>query len=178
MIEKENLNLAPFYYVDSMKIIDDPIESFDELMKYDKEKTEVELFLKDCSLKDFLWIIMSLFKDQYANGALLSALITETIQKEEKEDGNLYSKRSLYRNDVKAFQFKYNTEDHFEYLVFEISDLLEDITDAVEDLLNDKQYLKNNHRYILNSDSGIDYIEASPSFFKLKANMKRSKRFH
>lgn len=177
-MKKENLDLSPFYYVDSMKIIDDPIESFGELMKYDKEKTEVELFLKDCPLKDFLWVIINLFKNQYANGALLSALIAETLQKEKIEDGNLYRKRSLYRNDVKAFQVKYNTEDHFEYVAFEISDLWDNITDTIENILSDKQYLKNNQRYILNSDSGIDYIEVSPSFFKLKANMNKSKRFH
>jgi uncharacterized ubiquitin-like protein YukD len=45
---KENLDLEVFYYVDPMRIIDDPVESFNELMKYDKEKTAIEIFLKDC----------------------------------------------------------------------------------------------------------------------------------
>jgi hypothetical protein len=39
-----------------------------------------------------------------------------------------------------------------------------DITDTIEDILSDQQYLKNNNRYILNPDSGIEYMEASPSF--------------
>lgn len=51
-------------------------------MKYDKEKTEIELFLKSCNLKDFIHIIITIFKDKYANGSLLGALISETIKKE------------------------------------------------------------------------------------------------
>lgn len=177
-MEKENLDLEVFYYVDPMRIIDDPVESFNVLMKYDKEKTAIEMFLKDCHLKDFLWVIITLFKNQYANGALLSSFISETVEKEKKADGILYHQRNQYRNDVKSLQFKYDSEDHFEYLVFEIPELLEDITDTIEDPLSDQRYLKNNNRYVLKSDSGIDYIEASPSFFKLKANMNKSKRFH
>lgn len=177
-MRKEDLNFAPFYDVEPMKIIDDPIESFNEFMKYDKEKTDVELFLKECNLKDFLWVIITLFKDNFANGALLSALISETKEKEEKSDGNIYKKINRYRNDLKSFQVKYNTEDHFEYLAFEIPDSLEDIVDTIEDILSDKKYVKSQNRYVLNSKSGIEYIEASPFFFKLKANMKISKRFH
>ena len=136
------------------------------------------MFLKDCHLKDFLWVIITLFKNQYANGALLSSFISETEEREKKADGILYHKRNQYRNDVKSMQFKYDSEDHFEYLAFEIPELLEDITDTIEDPLSDQRYLKNNNRYVLKSDSGIDYIEASPSFFKLKAYMNKSKNFH
>lgn len=177
-MEKEKLNFEPFYDVDSIKIIDDSVESFNELMKYEKEKTDVELFLKDCEFKDFLWVVITLFKDKYANGALLSALISETILKEEKSNGKLYHKRSHHRNDLKSLQFKYNNEDHFEYLTFEIPSLLPDITETVEEILNGKNYLKDKNRYTLVSNSGIDYIEISPTFFKLKANMNLSRRFH
>lgn len=177
-MKRESLDLEVFYYVEAMKIIDDPIESINELMKYDKEKTEIELFLKSCSLKDFIRVIITIFKDKYANGSLLGALISETIKKEKKSDGVLYTKKFEYRQELKSLKFKYNRNDHFEYLEFNITTPFTQIDQIIEESLMGKNHSKNGDKYILNSGSGIEYIEATPSFFKLGANMKISKKFH
>lgn len=177
-MKKENLNFEAFYHVEPMKIIDDPIESINELMKYEKEKAEVELFLKGCDLKDFIEIIITIFKDKYANGALLGSLISETIQKEKKSDGVLYVKEFQSRKDLESLKFKYNENDHFESMEFGIVRPFTQIDDIVEKSLMGKHYSKNGDRCIVHSDSGIEYIEATSDFFKLGANMKISKRFH
>ncbi|WP_144281423.1 hypothetical protein [Chryseobacterium echinoideorum] len=177
-MKREKLNFEPFYYVEPMRIIDDPMESFKELMKFDEEKTEIENYLKHCTLKDFIWVIVAIFKNEYADGALLSSFISKTITKEKKTDGVLYFKETQYRKDLKSLKFKYNIEDHFEYLEFEFVNPFAQITNTVEEYLIGKNYSKNGDKYTVNSDSGIEYIEATPTFFKLKANMKKSKRFH
>ncbi len=177
-MKREELNLEPFYYVEPMRIIDDPDESIEAFFKYDKENTEIENFLKDCALKDFIWIIIATFKNNFANGALLSSMISKTLQRQVVSNGTLFIKELSYRNDLKSLRFKYNKDDHFEYLEFEIVTPFMAINNAVEEALNGKSYSKNGNQYILNSDSGIEYIEATPTFFKLKANMNKSKRFH
>ncbi|MCS4304502.1 hypothetical protein DRF65_02090 [Chryseobacterium pennae] len=174
----ENLDFGAFYYVEAMKMIDDPIESVNEFMKFEKEKTEIELFLKDCSLKDFIGVIITIFKDKYANGALLGALISETIQKEKQLNEILYVKKFQYRDDLKSLKFRYNEDDHFESLEFDIIIPFTQISHIIEESLMEKKYSKNGDKYILDSDSGMEYIEATPTFFKLGANMKVSKKFH
>ncbi|MFZ4930620.1 hypothetical protein [Chryseobacterium sp. Mn2064] len=177
-MKRESLDFEVFYYVEPMKIIDDPIESINELMKYDNEKTEIEVFLKSCSLKDFISLIISIFKDKYANGSLLSALISHTIQKQKKSEGILYTKTFLYRSDLKSLKFKYNRNDHFEYIEFNMITPFTQINQTIEESLAGKNYSKNGDKYILHSSSGIEYLEATPTFFKLGANMKISKKFH
>ncbi|MGH1519956.1 hypothetical protein [Chryseobacterium sp. JK1] len=177
-MNKESLNFEPFYEVEPMRIIDDPVQSFNELMKYDKEKTEIEMFLKDCSIKDLIWVIITLFKDKYANASLLGALVSTAGQKEEKADGVLFHKKFQYRNDLTSLQFKYDKNDHFEYLEFEIIEQFENIHSIIEEALSGKTYVKKANSYILNSNSGIEYIEATSTFFRLNANMKMSQKFH
>lgn len=177
-MKREELNLEPFYYVEPMRIIDDPDESLEFIFKYDKEKTEIENFLKDCNLNDFIWVIITTFREKYASGSLLGAQISDTIQEEKSMNGTLYSDKFNHRKDLDNPKYKFNKDDHFEYLEFEIVPPFMAINNAVEEALNGKSYSKNGNQYILNSDSGIEYIEATPTFFKLKANMNKSKRFH
>lgn len=177
-MKRENLNFEPFYYVEPMRIIDDPIESINEFMKYDKEKNDIKLFLKDCSVKDFIWAIITIFRDKFADGALLGSFISNTSQKQPVLNEALYIKKPSYRHDLKNFKFKYNSDDHFEYLEFELVNPLTQITNIVEESLTGKNYSKNVNKYLLISDSGIDYIEVTPYSFKLSANMEKSKKFH
>lgn len=177
-MKREDLDFEPFYYVEPMRIIDDPDESIKEFFKYDQEKTEVKNFLKDCTLNDFIWVVIHIFKNEFADGALLSSFISAIIQKEKQSDGMLYFGKFYHRKDLKNHKCKFNQDDHFEYLEFEIVSPFSQINSAIEDALSGKNYSRSGDKYILTADSGIEYIEATPTFFKLKANMKKSKRFH
>ncbi len=178
-MKREDLNFEPFYYVEPPIGINDEVGAAAEyLFKYFEEKKEVELFLKECSLDDFIWVIINLFKHKYARGSLLGAIISETIQEERRPDGVLYFDKFYFREDLDNPKYKFNQEDHFEYLEFDIVNPFPQINAAVEEALSGKQYTKEGDRYILTSDSGIEYIEATPNHFKLKANMSKSKRFH
>lgn len=178
-MNKEQLNLEPFYYVEPMRIIDnDPDATFEFFYKYDKEKEKIKDFLKQSSLDDFLWVIISVFKDEFGDGALLSSFISETVSKEDVSNGLIINKKPLHRNDIKSLKFKYTDEDYFDWLEFEITNPLVNIDTIIEEVLAEKEFTKNGNTYTLESNSGIDYINVTPTFFKLKANEAKAKRFH
>lgn len=177
-MKKEDLNFEPFYYVEPMKIIDDPLLSSNEFFKYENEKSEIEHFLKNCSLKDFIWVIISIFKNKFANGALLGTLISETIQKNKNKGGTLFIKKMIFRNDLKSLKFHYTNDDFFDFLEFEFVNPYFQINNIITEVLNGKQYSKNGNKYILSSGSGIDYLDITSTFFKLKSNKKNAKKFH
>ncbi|GGB80274.1 hypothetical protein GCM10007424_20480 [Flavobacterium suaedae] len=176
-MKKEDLDFELFYYVEPMKLIDDPDESIEMFFKYDKEKTEFEEFAKTCKTEDILWIIVTMFKDNHAGFAIFSSLISSTSQKEILDNGKIYLENLTYRNDIKNLKSKYTKEDFFEYVEFEFMSPLDDIENVVEQSLGEKQWTKNDNKYILKSDSGIEYIEVKSTKFKLKANMNKAKRF-
>ena len=176
-MKKEDLNYEPFYYVEPMRFIDDPVEAIAFMFKYQDEKDEVEEFLKSCSIEDFLWVHVFIFKDDYGDGSLLSSLTTKNTHVEKNDYIEKYKNNPVYRNDIGEVFYTYNKEDQFVSLSFQLTPPLPTIHTVIVDALDGKQYTVANGRYTLESDSGIDYLEVSPSSFTLKANMDKAIRY-
>ena len=80
-MKKEDLNYEPFYYVEPMRIIDDPVESIKFMFKYSDERNEISSFLKNCNTEDFLWVLIRVFKHEYGKASFFLSLVSRIIDK-------------------------------------------------------------------------------------------------
>ena len=177
MSTKGKLNLEPFYYVEPNIIMDDPTKSIELMFKFDDEKNEIEEFLQKCSMPEFIETLIAIFKENYANGALLASLISENVDRQKTSGGVIYEGKFHYRKDAKNIKYKFNHNDHFESLELELINPFNSISETVEKALSGKQFDLNGGKFTLTSESGIDYLEVDTNHFKLVANMNKSKRF-
>lgn len=176
-MNKEDLDYEPFYYVQPLRLIEDPGESVMFFLKYMDEKMAFKDFLKNCSMEDFIWVIVFIFKDEYGSGARLSSFISETVSRVETDEGTEYKDIPSHRKDIKDIYFFYNQLDQFVSFSFQLDPPLATIHQVIAEVLKGKQYSIVDGKYLLESDSGIEYLEVSSSYFKLKANMNKAKNF-
>ena len=176
MKSKEELNFIGYYYQEPMMLDGDPLDLF----KYAEENAEVRDFLKVCSIEDFIWVIINLFKDKYANGSQLSAHITASNWKEDNgvlEDNiKTYIEKPLYRNDIDDITIIYDleefvpTREHMISFGFNILEPLDDINIVVEEILGNNNFIREGDKYILDENSAIKHLVVRPDYFLLKIN--------
>ena len=179
MKNKDTLDFSGFFKQTPLRVGDGGWT----MLEFVEEELEVEAFLKKCTIYDFIYVIVTLFKDKYPNTGSFGYFIAQEVEGTTKNNITTYIKKPKHRNDIKEFVWIYNSEDplikhHYFYLKsldIKFKDVLniEKTKTEIEEALKGKQFTKEANKYIV-EDSAIDYIEITTNSFYLKVNESKT----
>lgn len=174
MTTRENIPLIGFYHLIPMRLDGDTMDLF----KYIDEKEEVDNFLRNCSLRDFTYVMVSLFKDTYPNAGGFSYYISENYKKEKvTSDNEISIEKPKHRTDIAEFKWYYYnspvivSEHHLKKLEFTFSkkENQQDLLNAAMEALIGKTCTSTSKKISV-ENSPISSIEITDTSFELVIN--------
>ena len=174
MTTRENIPLIGFYHLIPTRLDGDTMDFF----KYIDEKEVVGDFLKTCSINDFIYVIVSLFKDTYPNAASFSYYISENYKKEEVTEGKeISNEKPKHRTDIAEFKWHYylSPEIAAEYYLkkleftFSKKENQQDLLDSAEEALVGKTFTTASGEVSI-ENSPISSIKITDTAFELIIN--------
>lgn len=179
MKNKDTLDFRGFYKQTPLRVGDGGWT----MLEFFEEDLEVECFLKNCTFYDFIYVIVTLFKDKYPNtGSLSFHIAKDNIESTINKNIKTYIRKPKHRNDIKEFVWVYDLEDplikhHYHLKSLEIKfkdtiDINKTKTD-IEEALKGKTFTKEGSKFIVDN-SAIDYIEITSNSFYLKVNESKT----
>ena len=181
-MNKQDVNLIGFYYQEPLQVDGDISNSV--MFKYDDERERVISFLKECSLNDFIYVMIRLFKDKYPDAGLLAAYISERDKSIRQGQKKIESGSSILRDDITQFYWHYHLDElknvsyYLEQVTFSFKDEinLEDLINTTIESIEGKEF-ELTENTILVKDSAIDRFILSSTQIEIWVNPEKVVRY-
>lgn len=178
MKDKRELNFEIFYKVDNFGIIDDPNLTVDLFAKDIEDEYFFGEFLKKCSFNDFVWVVLTIFKDKYGNGDLLRAFVTESSEIKESDSKLIYFVNKISRSDIYDLICVFSPIEYFKSMEFRFDVESISIENILDSIFGENTYQHDGDKYTFGEKSGIKYLEVNTDgFFKLEVNVNKAIRY-
>lgn len=174
MTTKENIPLIGFYHQIPVRLDGDILDWF----KYDDQNEETDNYLRTCTIQDFIYVIVTLFKDQYPDAAAFSFHISENYKREESVPNyRVTLGKPKHRADIAEFKWHYSLSPEIagDYyltkleIIFAKRENRQDLLDAILEALMDNIFT-NGPGEIAVKNSPISSIKLTERAFELVVN--------
>lgn len=176
MKRKEELDFSGLYQKIPLRLSSDPKDSL-EFLRYMYTDEEVEIFMQTCTIEDYIYVLVTLFKDKCPDTGKLILFISEENWSEKKGSVTKSYRNAKGRKDIEEIIFIHDYSDDLPLRGHTISIELkfrtgqQKIGNVLKEVLEDKEMLVEDSQIILNETCPISSIDFDENHLLIKLNL-------
>lgn len=176
MKTKEELDFSGLYQKIPLRLSSDPKDSL-EFLNHIYTDEEVEIFMQTCTIEDYVFVLVALFKDKWPDTGKFILLISEESWSEKNGTVTKSHRSAKGRKDIEEIIFIHDYSEnlplrgHTESIELKFRTHHEKIENILKEVLKDKEILAQGSQIILNEECPISSVDFNESHLLIKLNL-------